>query len=102
MEVEFLSAVWRLQHLETCRFTWGLTNKARIFERIDYFLVSDQLLNAVVHTDIAPVFASDHAIPFLKLKIGPQQRGPGFWKFNISLLQDKDYVDMVNDILEKI
>ena len=65
MTAESLTDIWRMQHPTESRFTWGITNRAAIYERLDFFLVSDQILKNVAHTDIGPIYLSDHAIPFL-------------------------------------
>ena len=61
--------------------------------RLDFFLVSYGLLEYVYKAEIGPgFFLSDHSsitiglVPFL------QVRGKSYWKFNNSLLEDKDYV----------
>jgi hypothetical protein len=28
-------------------------------------------------------------------------RGRGFWKLNVSLLKDKEFIDIINDVLDK-
>ena len=101
-EVEFLSDIWRIQHPTDKVYTWGMTNCNRIYERLDFFLVSDQLLDNITHTDIIPAFMSDHAIPIINYECCQQKRGPGFWKLNISLLEDTTYIEKTNEILQEI
>ena len=47
-------------------------------------------------TDILPGYQSDHSIVMLKLKFGKDIKHNTFWKFNCSLLRDKEYLDQVN------
>ena len=48
-------------------------------------------------TDIVPSIKSDHSAILLSINgIEEQIHGPFFWKFNASLLDDKDYVTLIN------
>ena len=78
MDVDFMTDIWRFQHPETMKYTWGLTNRNKIYERLDFFIVSDEIVDNITYSDIAPAFISDHAIPYIIYKIGSQKRGPGF------------------------
>ena len=50
--------------------------------------------------DIKPAIKSDHSIISLSFKIkNTYTRGKGFWKFNSSLLRDKEYVQKINTCL---
>ena len=55
-----------------------------------------------MHTEIAPTYMSDHAIPYIIFKIAKQVRGPGFCKLNVSLLEEEDYVESTNELLDDI
>ena len=70
-------------------------------ERLDFFLVSECICTLVSHTDIYPSFCTDHDTVAITIEIEKIQRGPGFWKFNTLLFRDKDYVDMLNEIIDE-
>ena len=39
----------------------------------------------------------------LSLKLqNEQRRGPGFWKFNVNLLKDEVYIDMIREKVEQL
>ena len=60
--------------------------------RIDFFLISKHLTKFVKKVDIQTSIAPDHNTILLSL-LWPDEnpRRPGFWKFNNSLLEDKEY-----------
>ena len=76
------------------RYTWrqfGGSKRARL----DFFLISSHLAPYVEKTDILPGLSSDHSIPLLDIDFSRFKRGRGFFKFNNSLLKDKEYVELV-------
>ena len=42
---------------------------------------------------------TDHSFIKLSIMLNNDKRGPGFWKFNCSLLRDPEYVNMVKNII---
>ena len=60
--------------------------------RIDFFLISKHLTKFVKKVDIQTSKAPDHNMILLSLSWPNENpRGPGFSKFNNSLLEDKEY-----------
>ena len=50
--------------------------------------------------DILPSIESDHSAIFLDLEeIKENNRGPGYWKFNTTILANEEYKKMINDKL---
>lgn len=47
-------------------------------------------------------YRSDHSSVTLQFKLNAFVRGRGFWKFNNSLLYDKEYVDIVLKIINYV
>ena len=84
---------WRLKYPDTRMFTWH--NSQNKHSRLDYFLVSSDLLNLLENPLIKPAYRSDHSVVELTLKLSSHPKGPGIWKFNNSLLSDENYI---NDI----
>ena len=75
-------------------------NKAlKIQCRLDYFLISNDLNSLVTSCTILNSPETDHSAITLHLKSEDlkQDRGPGFWKFNNSLLQDSEYVTILQE-----
>ena len=79
----------------TKRYTWrqfGGSKRARL----DFFLISSHLAPYVDKTDILPGLNSDHSIPLLDIDFTRFNKGRGFFKFNNSLLKEKEYVELVH------
>ena len=82
-----------LLHLNS--YTWSQKSLC-VFCRLDYWLISNNLHDFVQSTIISPAINIDHST--IDLCIGDIKKGdngPGFWKFNCSLLEDENYVDEV-------
>jgi len=94
-----LQDVWRLFHLDEKEYTWSKRNPF-IARRLDYVLSSSNVFDKVINCDIVSVPMSDHRGCLLVLKFTDTVRGPGYWKFNNSLLQDLNFVNQMNDVIE--
>ena len=94
-EADFVD-IWRKQHTNDRSFTYHCKFKNEyIFSRIDYFLISFGLSNMTKSSSICPSILTDHSLIKLNLIAATQVRGPGFWKFNCSLLRDPEYIEHV-------
>ena len=101
MRVYNLTDIWRNLNPNTECFTWR--NKSlKIQCRLDYFLISNDLNSLVTSCKILNSSETDHSAITLQLKSEDlkQDRGPGFWKFNNSLLQDSDYVTILQESIK--
>ncbi len=67
--------------------------------RLDYWLISDHLLNEIHSFDIIPDLRSDHSISKITQGNNDLLRGKGFWKFNNSL-HDTYYVNQIKNIIK--
>jgi exonuclease III len=85
--------VWRENNPSLSRFTWHGPHGKQA--RLDYFLISSSLQVFTVNADIGYAYRSDHSPVEISFKYVEQQRGRGSWKFNNSLLYDKDYVQLI-------
>ena len=90
---------WHEQNPKMCRYTF---HRKKQSTRIDYWLISDFIMNAVKGCRIEVGFLSDHSMVTLKLNEGNKARGPGLWKFNNLLLQDKEYAHLIRDLIENL
>ena len=97
-----LTDIYRAIHPSTRTYTYE-SKSLRLKSRIDFFLVSKQFINYVIKTETRTSIAPDHKAIFLSLKIENSfKRGPGTWKFNNSLLQDENYLQLIKDSLALI
>ena len=69
--------------------------------RLDYFLISNQMSNIIKSCNIKAGYRYDHSIIELEIILNKFIRGKGLWKFNNSLLKDKEYLTLVNKIIEE-
>ena len=90
---------WRIMHPDSQRFTWRRTNPFKQ-ARLDFFLISQNLMNFVFKCDILPAYKSDHSIVEILLSFSEVERGTGFWKFNHSLIKNDNYVKLVNATID--
>ena len=87
-------------YLDKKRYTWRKKSPLKQ-SRLDFFLISDDLLPSLKDSNIETSYRTDHSIITLNLVFNDFKGGKGLWKFNNSLLYDKEYLDMVkNKILE--
>ena len=87
---------WRFRNPDQPGFTWA-NPSMKIQCRLDYFLISKQLEDRAKECKILPNIFSDHSAVALLLFFNECEspRGPGFWKFNSSLLSDANYVELL-------
>ena len=95
--------VWREENEEKKLFTWKRKNQEGAIQmgRLDFFLVSQTLINFSCKEKIRPCYKSDHSIIELTLTFNKEfSNKRNFWKFNNSLLHNTDFIKEVkNSIL---
>ena len=91
MQKHGLADVWRSRNPDKVRFTYRQKTPL-IQSRLDYWALSDILVDCVEDSSILSSPSPDHSAVTLHLKKLPDtRRGPGIWKFNNSLLKDEAY-----------
>lgn len=75
--------IFREHHETLKRYTWRRTSP-RKQARLDYFLVSENLISNTVQSSIEAEYRSDHSFPSISLKLTEFKTGKGIWKFNNS------------------
>ena len=76
-------------------YSWEVLNPKIIRERIDMIFISKSLEDHVCEAGLVPPHktCSDHGIAYVRIKGNEiPSRGPGTWKFNNSLLNEKQFV----------
>ena len=102
MEENSLVDVWRLFNEDVRAYTWKRINPVRKQAQLDYFLINETCLEYVMDTNINPGYRTDHSSILLKLKFINNERGRGYWKFNNSLLKNKEYIKLVKDTIQEV
>ncbi len=95
-----LSDIWRVVNPDTQEYTY-YTHAHNSYSRIDYLLLSQCLVGNVIDYKIHNIIISDHAplsVLFTSTVINNKTKQ---WRFNNTLLKDKDFVSMVEETIQK-
>ena len=77
--------------------TWRQKNPL-IQRRLDIWLISNSLQDEIGKKDIITSVKTDHFAITLDIDIiSETNRGPSFWKFSNSFLDDESYIDLITD-----
>ena len=94
--------IYRKVYPEKRQYTWRRFNTIQQ-SRLDFFLISDSLVTSVKNVDIISGYRSDHSIVSLSIINDMTNFRPKtYWKFNNTLLYDKDYVKMIKETIKHI
>ena len=97
-----LRDVWRIQNPDKREFSWrkGKTYPVTA-SRIDYALVSGGIDQKVELSMYTSSIKTDHRAFYMTIQLDPFERGNGYWKLNNTLLQDKEFVKLMNQELDQ-
>ena len=97
MELFDLIDIQRVRHPKLRKFTYE-SKSLRVKSRIDFFLIAKDLTVYMKKSEILPAIAPDDNAIFISLTLpNKSPRGPGFWKFNNTLLKDSQYIDKIHN-----
>ena len=89
--------MWRIRNPDVKRFTWRQKNPT-IQRRLVFWLISSSIQEEVENVDIIPAIRTDHSAITMHINgIEETGRGPSFWKFNSSLLEDDEYITLITE-----
>ena len=96
--------VWREENLEKKLFTWKRKIQPRGIQmgRLDFFLISQTLINYSSNESILPGYRSDHSIISLTLQFSKIPRTKTFWKFNSSLLSNPNFIKEIKNVFSNV
>ena len=100
-EVNGLQDPWRIYNPDKLYYTWFKKNPIKK-ARLDYFLISEELLALINKVEIKPGYRTDHSLIEMEIKFSRFNKGKGFWKFSNHLLRDKEYLDKVKLTIQNI
>ena len=69
--------------------------------RLDLFLIHENLAADVIASDIEPGHRTDHSAVTITFRFTERARGKTFWKFNSSLLKDREYVRKIKESIKE-
>ena len=94
--------MWRIKHPEKKQYTWHSNQSPFVHCRLDYFLVSENILNILKSCVIKPGFKTDHSMVSLTLDNQQGEKGPGYFKLNNSILLDAEYQTKIKQSITEI
>ena len=104
MTVLNLCDIYHIQHPKLRCLTWRIKGRGGWVEsRLGMFLVSEDLHYHNIKYQIHPSIKSDHSLIHISFNnIKQWSRGRGFYKLNIKLLEDIEYVEKINAKLSDV
>ena len=96
-----LSDIWRIRNPDSRQYTWKTINPI-VQRRLDFFLIANDLQPLVINSDIVSAIDTDHNVIILDINLKTNiKHGPAYWKFNLSLLQDIEYTEIMKLNIEQ-
>ena len=92
--------IWRAKNESVLKYTWYRLRPEEIKSRLDYFLISGDLVGDIQQTGIEIPIRTDHCLVWVTWSPSDCSRGRGFWKHNNKLLENKSYLEYMNTIID--
>ena len=102
MEEMKLMDGWRIKHPNKKQYSWHGTGAMKVYSRLDYALMSPEVIQQVKSIELKSGYRSDHWRIEVKIIPITPPRGVGNWKLNTTFLQDKLYVEKINSMIDII
>ncbi len=93
--------VYRNKNPDQDGFTWTNPANPSHKSRLDYILMSGYLNQYTKECTVKNAPTPDHSAVVCCLKIIHKERGPGYWKLNTSILNDKEYQHGIKHTIQK-
>lgn len=90
---------WRSKHPDILSYTY-IDPKNICSSRIDYILTTERLSTCISESLIVPTPAPDHKAVITVLQKNIKKRGAGYWKLNNSVIDEEEYVHMIESIID--
>ena len=97
-----ITDIWRLLNPTSRHYTWHSNHRPPIFCRLDYFLVSCNLVNSISKCKISVGIRSDYSIVYFNINIDNQPRGPSYFKLNNSIILEQEYQNKIKNAIKDI
>ena len=94
--------IYRIYNENRKQFTWRRKDKTEA-SRIDMILLGKYLLSLVQGCTIKPAVIqyTDHQSVVLTFRSGVSEKGRGYWKITNSVIQEYDYKQVINKVIDK-
>ena len=103
MKSNNLIDIWRHMNESKIQYTWRRLNPFQA-SRIDMFLINKDFTINIKSCDIRPILikSTDHQAVSLKIEsVISKTKGPGYWKLNNSVIEEKDYINKIDNLIKK-
>ena len=101
MDILNLIDVFRENNPKLRRYSWRRRNPIKQ-SRLDFFLISETFLTLAPKIYFENSYRSDHSPVVLCFKTNEFKKGKGYWKFNNSLLTDKEFVNIIKKQISEV
>ena len=102
LEEAQLVDVFRFHNENTFRYTFFKKRPNEMYARLDYMLTNYAMMAHIDNVEILPAYKSDHAFVSMKFCLeDTKERGKGFWKLNVSILDDIVNVNRINQKIDQ-
>uniref|UniRef100_A0A3B3HKX7 Reverse transcriptase domain-containing protein n=1 Tax=Oryzias latipes TaxID=8090 RepID=A0A3B3HKX7_ORYLA len=95
--------IWRRQNPNKLQYTWNNSQHSQR-SRIDYWLVTSNLTSSTLNCNISHSPLTDHCA--ITLALSPEKNQPkngtSHWKFNNSLVNDKNFCKKIKSLIPEI
>lgn len=98
MEDYVLEDIWKLKNPLSTR---GTFHRKSYSARLDYWMIP-AALTPQASVKILPQPLSDHSMVILNVPLAEIKRGPGYWRFDNSLLTDPEFITAMSDHIQSI
>ena len=96
-----LKDVWRCQHPTERQYSWFKRGDIQKASRIDFMLITAGLDQKAKNVEYIPGYQTDHRALYAVIDMMYTERGSGYWKFNNRLLQDQEYLKLINHEIDE-
>ena len=94
---------WRMKNPTRIQLTWFNSSHNGQCSRLDYWLISDSLVNEVNGCEISASPLTDHFVISLTLSPGGRENNiNSIWKFNNTLLEDAEFCKVVKQLVIEV
>ena len=90
-----------LNNTNTDRYTWVDPANSLHKSRTDYILISRPFANSVRECTILNAPVPDHKCIKITIRINAKPRGPSYWKPNIDVLKENEYIEAIGNIFRE-
>jgi exonuclease III len=96
--------IWRVRNKNAKKYIFTQRHATGFLQRrLDFIFVSNGLQYAIKDVEIGTAFSSDHSpVKMSLLAPNSSKRGPGFWKFNKSILDDPVFTENAKKLLRDV